>query len=133
MDKEIILENTGPKYSEMLIQLFNEFDNQLPEKLAYEEVFDIIIDAWNLANYKSFLEDKTLYKQELKDREYSNVIDKMVDFKIKHFAKYNNNIVDYTLADDVLRVKTQTQEDYFNHILKQMVNVKIKKEKKKQR
>ena len=124
----MIQENTGPKYSEMLMQLVQEFDEQLPNKLTFEETLDVGIDAWNLANNKEYLVTKNLYKQELANYNNHTIIDKMVNFKIKKFPKYNNVIVDYSTKGNILQVKTQTQENHFNSIIKQMINVKSKKD-----
>ena len=124
----MIQENTGPKYSEMLMQLVQEFDEQLPNKLTFEETLDVGIDAWNLANNKEYLVTKNLYKQELANYNNHTIIDKMVNFKIERFPKYNNVIVDYSTKGNILQVKTQTQENHFNSIIKQMVNVKSKKD-----
>ena len=122
----MILENTGPKYSEMLMQLVEEFDEQLPKKLTFEDTLEVGIDAWNLANKKEFLVAKNLYEKELENYEYHSVIDKMVNYKIDKFSKFNNEIIDFSTKDNILQVKTQTQENHFNSIIKQMVNMKPK-------
>ena len=122
----MILENTGPKYSEMLMQLVEEFDEQLPNKLTFEDTLEVGIDAWNLANKKEFLVAKNLYEKELENYEYHLVIDKMVNYKIDKFPKFNNEIIDFSTKDNILQVKTQTQENHFNSIIKQMVNMKPK-------
>ena len=117
-------ENKAPKYSEMLMQLVEEFDEQLPNKLTFEETLEIGIDAWNLANNKDFLLSKNLYKKELESYENHSIINKMVDFKLKEFPNSNNVIIDFSTTDNILRVKTQTQENRFNSLIKQMVNIK---------
>ncbi len=117
-------ENTVPKYSEMLMQLVEEFDEQLPSKLTFEETLEVGIDAWNLANNRDFLVSKNLYKQELESYENHSIINKMVDFKLKEFPNSNNVIIDFNTADNILQVKTQTQENRFNSLIKQMVNIK---------
>ncbi len=122
----MIQENIGPKYSEMLIQLVEEFDELLPNELTFEETLEVGIDAWNLANKKEFLVAKNLYEKELANFENHSIIDKMVNFKIDKFSKSNNVIVDYSTTDNILQVKTQTQENHFNSIIKQMVNMKPK-------
>ncbi|WP_298954547.1 hypothetical protein [uncultured Nonlabens sp.] len=122
----MILENTGPKYSEMLMQLVEEFDEQLPNKLTFEDTLEVGIDAWNLANKKEFLVAKHLYEKELENYEYHSVIDKMVNYKIDKFPKFKNEIIDFSTKDNILQVKTQTQENHFNSIIKQMVNMKSK-------
>lgn len=122
----MIQENIGPKYSEMLMQLVEEFDELLPNELTFEETLEVGIDAWNLANKKEFLVAKNLYEKELANFENHSIIDKMVNFKIDKFSKSNNVIVDYSTTDNILQVKTQTQENHFNSIIKQMVNMKTK-------
>tara|TARA_R110002033_G_scaffold169394_2_gene210109 strand:+ start:125 stop:499 length:375 start_codon:yes stop_codon:yes gene_type:complete len=122
----MIQENTGPKYSEMLIQLVEEFDELLPNELTFEETLEVGIEAWNLANNKDFLVSKGLYKKELENFKNQTIIEKMVDFKTDKFPESNNVIVDYSTTNNILQVKTQTQENRFNSLIKQMVNMKPK-------
>lgn len=127
MASQNIIKNTGPKYSEMLMQLVQEFDKQLPKELTFEENLEVGIDAWNLANNKEFLVSRDLYEKELKSYKEYNVIEKMVNFKIEKFPKSNNLIVDYNMTNNTLQIKTETQENHFNNIIKQMVNIKPEK------
>lgn len=117
-----IIKNTGRKYSEMLSELIQKFDDELPEELTFEDTLEIGIEAWNLANNKEFLESKELYKKELKSYNYSNVIEKMVLYKLEHFPEHNNVIVDYNIENETLTITTQTQENYINSIFSQLVN-----------
>lgn len=55
MRQEKIIKNTGRKYSEMLIELVQKFDEQLPDELTFEDTLEVGIDAWNLANNKKIL------------------------------------------------------------------------------
>ena len=116
------IKNSEQKYSEMLISIVEKFDNQLPENLAFEDTLDIVIDGWNLANNKSFLIEKQLYEKELKAYQYSPIIEKIVDYKLKNYPDFNNLIIDYSTKDNILKVKTQSQENHFDNILRQMVN-----------
>jgi hypothetical protein len=125
MTQENIIKSTNPKYSEMLMQLIEEFDEQLPNKLTFEETLEVGIDAWNLANNKVFLMSKKLYQKELGNRKNSSVIDGMVNFIKEKFPKFNNVIVGYSITNDVLQVKTQTQENHFSSIIKQMMTEKF--------
>ena len=125
----MMLKNTVPKYSELLIQLVKEFDEQLPKELTFVDTLEIGIEAWNLANNKEFLVSKNLYKKELENFKNHSIIEKMVDFKLDKFPKSNNAIVDYSITDNILQIKTQTQENRFNSIIKQMVHIKPKKTK----
>lgn len=127
MKEEKILRNTGPKYSEMLMELVEKFDEQLPAELTFEDTLEVGIEAWNLANNKEFLVSRKLYDQELKSHEHYAIVEKMVDFKTEKFSKHNNIIVDYSTKDNVLQVKTQTPENHFNSIVSQVIHVKTKK------
>jgi hypothetical protein len=129
MTQENIVKSTKPKYSEMLMQLIEEFDEQLPNKLTFEETLEVGIDAWNLANNKVFLMSKKLYQKKLENRKNSSVIDGMVNFIKEKFPKFNNVIVGYSTTNDVLQVKTQTQENHFSSIIKQMMTEKFENKK----
>jgi hypothetical protein len=124
MTKKNVIKSTKPKYSEMLMRLVQEFDEQLPEELTFKETLEVGIDAWNLANNKVFLMSRKLYQQELNSRKNSSVIEGMVDFIKEKFPKYNNVIIDYSTTNNSLQVKTQTQENHFSSLIKQMINVK---------
>lgn len=114
MKKETIIENKGTKYSEMIIDILNRYDSQLPQNLSFEEVIEIVIDAWNLANRKDVLESKKLYDKELKLFEYNNVIEQIVEYKQEKYNEYKNVIIEFIIDDERLQIKSQTQEEYFN-------------------
>lgn len=118
--KEKNIENTGAKYSEMLVQLVEQFDELLPENLTFEDTFEVGIEAWNLANNKESL-GSDLYKKELKAHNYSDVIEKMIDYKLEHFAEHNNILVDFSTENNILQVKSQTSEEHFNSLLSRMI------------
>lgn len=133
MKKEIILESKA-KYSEMLIDIINKFNSQFPEDLSFEDVIEVSIEAWNLANRKGFLDNKNLYEQELKTYEYKNVIAKIVEYKQKKFNEYNNIIIDYKLEDNRLQIKSQTQEEHFNSFMRNIIlKIILKKKRKNQK
>ncbi|MBN1969702.1 MAG: hypothetical protein JW870_10070 [Candidatus Delongbacteria bacterium] len=118
---EKIIENKGAKYSEMLYEMVQKFEQDLPEELTFEETLEIGIEAWNLANRMEFLLDSGLYEKELKAHENSETIDKMVSYKLKNFSDFNNVIVDFSTENDLLQVKTQTPENYFDSFFKSIV------------
>lgn len=115
-------ENT-PKYSEMLMEIYDVFDDQLPESLTMEDVVECCIDAWNLANNKEML-GEVFYKKELKAYKHNDVIEKMVEYKNKHFNNHTNVIVDFSIENDILSVKSQSAEDRFNSLLSNVINTK---------
>ena len=119
--KEKIIENKRGKYSEMLYEIVQKFDNELPTKLSFEDTLEVGIEAWNLANNKEYLEKNNLYKNELKKYDYSETIDKMVSFKIEKFLDYDNVIVDYSTENEILQVKTQTPKNHFDSFFKSVV------------
>jgi hypothetical protein len=120
--KEKNIENTGTKYSEMLMQLVEQFDELLPDTLTFEDTLEVGIEAWNLANNKSSL-GEDLYKKELKAHKYNDVIEKMVDYKLAYFAEYNNIIVDFSTENDILQIKSQTFEQHFKSLVSSMINI----------
>jgi hypothetical protein len=120
---EITFDHSGQKYSEMLVQLVEQFDELLPENLTYEETLEVGIEAWNLANNKESL-GASLYKKELKAHNYSDVIEKMVDYKLEHFADHTNIIVDFSIDNDILQIKSQTLEQRFDSLISSMINIK---------
>jgi len=119
--KEKIIENKGVKYSEMLYKIVQEFDEEFPVELSFEDTLEIGIEAWNLSNNKKYLKINNLYKKEIKNHEYAEIIDKMVSFKLENFPNSDNIIVDYSTEKDTLKVKTQTTENYFNSFFKSIV------------
>jgi hypothetical protein len=130
MNTENTIENSGRKYSEMLMKLVEEFDEKLPAELTFEETLEVGIEAWNIANNKEFLQSRNLYEQEIKICKYSKIVKKMVDFKLANFSEYDNIIIDCSTENGILKVITQTQENNLQNIIFKMINIKpIKKEK----
>lgn len=119
--KEKIIQNKGAKYSEMLISIVEKFDDELPAELSFQDTLQIGIEVWNLANNKDYLEKNNLYKEELKNHKYPETIEKMVSYKLEKFADFNNIIVDFSLENNILQVKTKTFENYFNSLFKNII------------
>ena len=120
MSSEKIIENSGRKYSEMLMMLVEKYDEMLPVELTFEETLEVGIEAWNIANNKEFLQSRNFFE----------IVKKMVDFKLENFSEYNNIIVDCSTENDILKVKTQTQDNNFESLIRQMINIKPTKKKK---
>lgn len=121
--KEKNLENTEVKYPEMLVQLVEQFDDLLPENLTFEETLEVGIDAWNLANNKETL-GSDLFQKELKAYNHKHVIEKMVEYKLEQFADHRNIIVDFSIENDILQIKSQTFEQHFNSFLSSLLSHK---------
>lgn len=124
MTQENIIENTGAKYSEMLMQIVKEFDKKIPIELTFEETLELGIEAWNLANNKEFLINRNLYEQELTSHKNHIIVDEMVNYKIDHFSDFNNIIIDYSTNNNILQIKTQTRENHFNSMIREVINFK---------
>lgn len=124
--KEKIIENKGAKYCEMLYEIVERFDDELPDELSFEDTLEIGIEAWNLANKKHLLDENNMYKKELKTYKFSAVIDKMVTYKLEKFSEYTNVIVDYSVDDERLQVKSQKFEDYQMNLFKNFILNSIK-------
>ncbi len=124
---EKIIENKGAKYSEMLYEMVQKFDQNLPQELTFEETLEVGIEAWNLANRKEFLMANDLYEKELKAYKHSKIIDKMISFKLEKFPDFKNIIVDFSTENNLLQVKTQTPENHFDSFLKSIIFSNTKK------
>jgi len=119
--------NVKPKYSEMLMELVAKFDEQMPSAMTFEETLEVGIAAWNFANNKEFLLSHNLYEEELARFEDPTLTEKMIAFKIEKFEESTNIIIDYTTANNILTLKTQTFKNYFNSIIIQSIKSKIDK------
>ena len=103
MSSEKIIENSGRKYSEMLMMVVEEYDEMLPVELTFEETLEVGIEAWNIANSKEFLQSRNLYEQEIKSCKYSEIVEKMIDFKLENFSEYPPILVYPLYAVSTLR------------------------------
>ncbi len=127
-ENEDLNKNTSPEYSEMLLQLVDKFERELPESLTFEDTLEIGVDAWNLANRKSFLEDKDLYEQELKSVQFRATFEKIVNYKIEKFPDANKMITDYTIIDNKPQVEIQTYEAFFNNLITHLITAEDEEE-----
>ncbi len=116
------VDNTKRKYSDILIEIYNEFEVQFPESLEFEEVIQHCIDAWNIANYIE-RKSKKGYANRVKEQKYPEVMEKIVAYKLDHFKEYKNIIVDFSTENDILQIKSQTFEQHFKSLLSRMINV----------
>ena len=106
-----------PRYSDMLKEVVGKYESLLPEELTLEEILIIGIDAWNLASRKGSDNDEGLFQAALEDREYKGVVQKMVDYKLEHFAIHNNVIIDFKIEGEDLKVQHQSQKDHLKQLL----------------
>ncbi|MGC4129798.1 MAG: hypothetical protein QM564_09675 [Bergeyella sp.] len=109
--------NTKRKYSDMLLELYNEFEMQFPESLSFEDVIQHCVDAWNTANYIE-RKSKKGYANHVKGKEYPEVMEKIVAYKLDHFKDCKNIILDFSLENDILNVHSVPPKDFYNEFFK---------------
>ena len=122
MKEENTTKTKKPGYSEMLIQLVQEFEKKMPNELSLQERVEIGIEAWNLAITKVSLDELNLYEKELKSYKNKELLNEMVNYKLEHFSNLNNIIIDFTLTGNKLQVKSQSPENRFDNLIRAMVN-----------
>jgi hypothetical protein len=125
-----INEDHTPKYSDMLKEVIGKYESLLPAELSLEETLIVGIDAWNLASRKATENDEGLFRTALSSRKYPVVAEKMIDYKLEHFAKFDHVIVDFKIEDDALKVKSQSQADQLREMMSEMSEHTPKKYKK---
>lgn len=103
------------KYSDMLIELYNEFEMQFPESLDFEDVIQHCIDAWNIANYIERRSTKG-YANRVKGKEYPEVMEKIVAYKLDHFKDCKNIIMDFSLENDILNVHSVPPQEFYKEL-----------------
>jgi len=124
----IVVENKGVKYSELLEKFLEPFIKEFEDVEYYEEIFEFAINAWNFANMAVLLPDDEGNKamNSIPGDEIDFVLlNKMVDYKILKFKEYTNFIVDYELkeqtsGDPILSVTTQPEEQYLAEMINKM-------------
>lgn len=121
---QIVVPNTGVKYSQLLEKFLEPFINDFKDVEFYEDIFEFAINAWNSANMKVLLpkeESDDVFDALEKDNIDVALFNRMIDYKISHFKKYTNFIVDYdleeTIEDPILKITTQEQDAYLKSML----------------
>ena len=124
-----IVQNTGVKYSELLEQFMAPFVNDFNNMEYLEDAFEFAINTWNLGNMKVILPQEEFQKPTdlIQDEDINfDLLKKMIDYKVSKFKKYTNFIVDFELtetnADPILKVITQSEEDYLSGMMNSMDN-----------
>lgn len=126
-NKTQIVPNTGVKYSQLLEQFLEPFVKDFEDVEFYEDIFEFAIDAWNSANIKLILpiEESNAMLNALDSNEIDiDLLNRMINYKISHFKKYTNFIVDYDLKeteeDPILSITTQEQDVFLKSMLKEI-------------
>lgn len=123
---QIVVPNTGVKYSQLLEKFLEPFINDFDDVEFYEDIFEFAISAWNSANMKLLLpkeENNAVFDALEKDNINVVLLNRMIDYKISHFKKYTNFIVDYDLEETIevpiLKITTQEQDAYLKSMVEQ--------------
>ena len=104
------------------MEIYEQFDDSLPEKWTTVQVVEICIEAWNLALKKGVIGDK-MFKDMLSRHKQGKVVNKMINYKNKHFKEFS--IVDFSTTNNILQIKSQPPEEYFkNMIINSLVTIK---------
>lgn len=124
---QIVIPNTGVKYSELLEKFLEPFINDFDDVEFHEDVIEYGISAWNSANMKLLLpkEQNDAVFDSLDSNEINvALLNRMIDYKISHFKNYTNFIVDYELKetneDPILKITTQEQDSYLKSMFEQL-------------
>lgn len=123
---QIVVPNTGVKYSQLLEKFLEPFVDDFKDAEFYEDIIEFGINAWNAANMKLLLpeEENDDLPNALKDSDINvALLNRMIDYKINHFKNHTNFIVDYdleeTIGDPILKITTQEQDAYLKSMFEQ--------------
>ena len=123
---QIVVQNTGVKYSQLLEKFLEPFVDDFKDVEFYEDIIEFGINAWNFANMKLLLpkeENDSVFDSFKNEGINIALLNRMIDYKISHFKEYTNFIVDYeleeTIEDPILRITTQEQDVYFKSMFEQ--------------
>ena len=124
---QIVIPNTGVKYSQLLEQFLEPFVHDFNNVEFYEDIIEFGINAWNTANMKLLLpeEENDDLPNALKDSDINvALLVRMIDYKISHFKNHTNFIVDYdleeTIEDPILKITTQEQDAYLKSMFEEL-------------
>lgn len=123
---QIVVPNTGVKYSQLLEKFLEPFVHDFDDVEFYEDIFEFGINAWNSANMKLLLpkEENDAVFDALENNDINvALLNRMIDYKINHFKNHTNFIVDYdleeTIGDPILKITTQEQDAYLKSMFEQ--------------
>lgn len=123
MGRKKIIRLNGENYSELLHEFSNSFINDFPEDFDTWEILDFSLESWNIANLRRIVPENEFMdamrpSEELE--ETSELFEKMIDYKVKHYSEFNKFILDYDLdleeESPELEVVTGNIDDYMKVI-----------------
>lgn len=115
----IIVEDEGVKYSELLESFMHAFTDDFFEIEFIHDMLEFAIKAWNLGNMSVIIPvdefENMMSSVHEQDVEFE-LLKKMVAYKAANYKKYNNFIEDFELietsGDPILKVFTESEESY---------------------
>lgn len=124
-DGNLVVENTGVKYSELLEGFLAPFLEEINDMVQFEEpesVFDFSMKAWNLANIRLIInatgEEMDLTEIDEDDEELISLLGRMIEHKINNYKEYTRFITDIDISQPdeseefVVKVLTQESDAY---------------------
>ena len=119
LGKPQVVQNQGKKYSELLEQFIAPFIQEFADVEYQDEVLDFAINAWNIANIKALIPEGEINNAmdavEAMDVDF-DLLNRMIDYKLRHFKTYTNFIVEFELretsGDPILSVITQEEGSF---------------------
>ena len=112
------------------------FDSFVSEPIGYERIIDVLPRGFfgrggqKKAGGSVYSEETDsigdkMYKDILSKHKQDKVINRMVNYKNKHFKEFSNYIIDFSTTNNILQVKSQPPEEYFKSIIiKSLVTIK---------
>jgi len=120
--------NEGKKYSDLLNDFIEPFENDFSEEMDMDDVMEFSIGAWNLGCMSLILPDEALLQMLAKNplpEDERAILKKMIDQKKKKYSKYDRFIADYTLEEKagglILTVATQEKVAYLESMMDESV------------
>jgi hypothetical protein len=119
-----LIQNEGKKYSDMLSNLIEPFENDFPKDMDIDEIISFACNAWNLACMSQVI-PKGEFKKILSNNPFpqpkKTILKKMIDLKNRKFASHNRFIDDFKLEEKndefVLTVITQEEEAFIAKLM----------------
>jgi hypothetical protein len=118
-DRVHIENDESKKYSVCVGAIMEIFESKFPEDYLLEDIFEFIVNAWNMANIKEMIpakEFKKIQASSLMPQQEKTLLTQIIQYKIENYGGFDRFIADFELYDidnEVrLTVITQRKEEY---------------------
>lgn len=124
-------EENPMKYSAMLIDLAKPYHSLHPSIEEYEDLMEIVVQAWNIATFKSFIPEMYLAmleqtKANLGERKLKKLLDNLIKDKLRKYNKQDAYIGEYEFmekgdgtSDFLLTVKSMPIKQFLAYLNEQ--------------